>query len=60
MYDTRSFMPPQRRPIDRTPAGEAAFISQAGVDASGLGGWLKRHVLPQVPTAIKIARMAGI
>jgi hypothetical protein len=34
VYETDRFMPPQAPPIDRTPAGVAAFRSEAGVNAS--------------------------
>jgi len=33
MSTADNMMPPQAVPIDRTPAGEQAFISDAGVDA---------------------------
>jgi len=31
---TENMLPPQAAPIDRTPSGAAAFMSQAGVSAS--------------------------
>jgi hypothetical protein len=34
-------LPPQVAPIDRTPAGAAAFANDAGVDASGFWDVLK-------------------
>jgi hypothetical protein len=34
---TESMLPAQAAPIDRTPAGAAAFANNAGVEASG---WL--------------------
>jgi hypothetical protein len=35
MSTTKSMLPHQAAPIDRTPAGAAAFADSAGVDASG-------------------------
>jgi hypothetical protein len=34
MSTQNTMLPPQAAPIDRTPAGAAAFSSQAGADAS--------------------------
>jgi hypothetical protein len=34
MNTADTMLPPQAPPIDRTPAGEATFNSQAGVEAS--------------------------
>jgi hypothetical protein len=49
-------VPLQRAPIDRTPAGEAAFVSEAGVDASfdwgGLLGTVAQTALPLIAGAL--------
>jgi hypothetical protein len=45
--EMHSMLPPRLAPIDRTPAGAAAFNSQAGATASGFDwGGLISSVLP--------------
>jgi hypothetical protein len=44
--DMARLMPMQSAPIDRTPAGAAAFNAQAGVDASFDWGSLISTALP--------------
>jgi hypothetical protein len=44
MSTANNMLPPQAAPIDRTPAGAAAFNSQAGVEASDLFGDIVRGV----------------
>jgi hypothetical protein len=44
MSTAHNMLPPQAAPIDRTPAGAAAFRSQAGVGASAF--WDKSKWLP--------------
>ena len=59
MYDTTMndystlMIPLQAEPIDRTPAGAAAFTSETGVEASDIWGDLGNLAIQHAPDIIK-------
>jgi hypothetical protein len=49
MNSENPMLPPQAAPIDRTPAGGAAFRNEAGAEASG---WFDEYALPIIGTGL--------
>jgi hypothetical protein len=59
MSETR-FMPLQSAPIDRTPAGAAAFADSAGVEAAGWFDDIVGTIGKYAPTVLGALGSAGI
>jgi hypothetical protein len=51
MNSENPMLPPQAAPIDRTPAGGAAFVNEAGAEASG---WFD-DLMPILGTGLSLA-----